>query len=222
MIYEQQDIDEKYMIKRLQDTNRKQSIEIDRLQSVVKTKDDEINYLDKKIRTNEYSIHEMKKINEFKMKTAMETLKEKLDKVQHLFTEKHKTVEVECDQLLQLVSALERHSQHGLHAMNSRTGVGLLLKLREGLESLAEGIDMSSGAAGTGTGIGDKLNHKREKQQDNNIVHSTIMEMCHHLESENGNLQKTIESLMVEVEKTKRDAKLGAMIVPQYRLAIVR
>eukprot|EP01041_Mallomonas_annulata_P009759 gene9759-20294_t len=116
-----------------------QSTEIINLKQQLTDKDLELReckYEWKMLKDEIKSINNAKRLEDRKGVTAITTLKTTLEAVEKAVNEQQRTLINESSRILRLVAGLEKHTLHGLHIVASRTAVGLLLKIRQGVEGM--------------------------------------------------------------------------------------
>ena len=67
---------------------------------------------------------------------AVNELKKTIEDIDAKTSSTHKKLSECCRKVLRFVSGLERHTMHGLHIVASKVAVGLILKIRQGLEEM--------------------------------------------------------------------------------------
>ena len=97
-----------------------------------------------------------------KNSSNIKRLQDALSSLERIVKDRHKRLLLSCKNTLRLVANLERHTLHGLHIVASRSGIGLLLKIRENLEAMAVMIhgDVPNGFVLQQLPVYDTLNFK--------------------------------------------------------------
>lgn len=98
--------------------------------------EEELNYTKKVLKTKEKNLHEESHLVDLKVQAIDVQYKEAYGKMKKVLSTNNKAIKAEISKLYYILSMLERNTQHGRHVTLSETNVGLLLKLRSGLENI--------------------------------------------------------------------------------------
>jgi hypothetical protein len=130
-----------------------------------------------------------------KDKSTAILLRQELDEMTEDNERRNSRITLGTNELLVILSGLERHCQHGHHLVESRTTINLLLKLREGINSIAE----TAQSLKVEKNIGDA--------QNISSLETELIKVCNTLESENANLRDRIRSF--QKESREKESKLS-------------
>jgi hypothetical protein len=98
--------------------------------------EDELNYTNKILKTKEKNLQEESHLVDLKVQAIDAEYKQSYGAMKKTLSKNNKTIKSEVSKLFYVVSMIERNTLHGRHLTLSETNVGLLLKLRSGLEDI--------------------------------------------------------------------------------------
>jgi len=133
--------------------------EIRKLREIMAKKDEELRearFEQRQLEGRLAKFDDYEKSVELKSKVASQSLRQSLTSLEKSSEDRGRLAKAECDRLLRLVSGLEKHTMHGHHLVASRTTVGLLLKIRHGLDNLKRLLEES--IPGSSSGNNELLN----------------------------------------------------------------
>lgn len=108
--------------------------------------EDELNYTKKVLKTKEKNLLEESHVVDLKVQAIDAEYKQSYGDMKKTLTRNSKSIKSVVLNLFYLLSMLERNTLHGRHLTLSETNVGLLLKLRSGLECIQNACDAPSSA----------------------------------------------------------------------------
>jgi hypothetical protein len=124
------------MMRKLKEQCKKQQEEISRLEQIVMLRDEELKYSQKALSKKDSTLEEITESQTKKIKAIEAELRDMFGKNQAAVVERHKLIDVECNNLLQHIMGLERSSMHGHHMVPTSVNVGLMVKIRESAETI--------------------------------------------------------------------------------------
>lgn len=213
--------------------NRNSTVQFEeakRLRQALQDRDRELKecrYELKQLQNQHNTVQISEKSLESKLKAVTAEMKDSCHIAVKALDDKKIMVQSECDRLNRLVAGIERHTQHGHHAVASRTTISLLLKIKHGLDNLKRMVvdemyhvpsnisNVHNSSTIDETGMNDVHKVKAD------ALDGALLDMCKHLEEENMHLESSLAVAMAELEELKRESSVSKLI-PHYRLAIVR
>lgn len=98
--------------------------------------EEELNYTKKMLKAKDKSLEEESHLVDLKVQAIDAEYKQSYGEMKKILTKNNKTVKHEVSKLFYVLSMIERNTLHGRHLTLSETNVGLLLKMRSGLEDI--------------------------------------------------------------------------------------
>lgn len=182
--------------------------------------EDELNYTKKVLKAKENSLKKESDLIELKVQAIETEYKQHYKDMKKKLILNNEAVKTEASKLHHVLDMIERNTLHGRHFAMSETNVGLLMKLRTGLNA----INKAAGCADTDFESRNSEMHEKQVVEDgldSPQVDVTLLEICKHLEDENRNLKKKQEDIDSELRKFQSKASKTSLI-PHYRNAVVK
>lgn len=104
--------------------------------------DEELNYTKKILKTKEKSLEEESTLVDLKVQAIDAEYQQSYGEMKKILTKNNRSIRHEVSKLFYVLSMIERNTLHGRHLTLSETNVGLLLKLRSGLEDICSACDV--------------------------------------------------------------------------------
>jgi DNA-binding ferritin-like protein (Dps family) len=98
--------------------------------------EEELNYTKKILKTKEKNLQEESHLVDLKVQAIDAEYKQSYGEMKKILSKNNKSVKLEVSKLFYVLSMIEQNTMHGRHLTLSETNVGLLLKLRSGLEDI--------------------------------------------------------------------------------------
>ena len=174
------------------------------------------NYELRKAMEREGAATEAERTESMRNRTISNNMHKSLENLERRVADREAALFEDCNRVQNLVAALERHCQRGLHAVSSTTGTGLVLKIKQGLQAMRNAVHYSGNSSVAVAAAAAA--HEADKAE---TLDNTLLEMCQHLEDENRRLNVTVQECMAEAEAAKKEAA-AAPLIRHYRMAIVR
>jgi hypothetical protein len=169
--------------------------------------------LNNKLKKRSTEDNERLKIQSNKRDSFVSKLNESLTNIEGIIFQRNKIATKECDNILRMIQAIERHTDYGRHNCGTRTVTDFLAQIKYatiGLKEILSSPDTPS-----------KSKSASQSNTSQSWFDSTMLEMCKTLEEENIRLKERLEELEISLAQSQKEATLSKL-VPHYRLAIVR
>jgi len=103
--------------------------------------EEELNYTKKILKTKEKNREEESHLVDLKVQAIDAEYKQSYGEMKKILTKNNQSIRREVSKLFYVLTMIERNTLHGRHLTLSETNVGLLLKLRSGLEDINSACD---------------------------------------------------------------------------------